>query len=121
MQYIKDWKVSYVCDRCKDILEYHPTPVLGMDFCDSCMDSFKEWLRAPIPTEVDGINYYVVQRDNKLILERPFRKLEEFDTKQELMEYLRRESSPCMKCTPETRAACTGCPEYEIWRNKNIT
>ena len=28
-------------------------------------------------------------------------------------------TSPCLKCSEEERAACTGCPDYEIWRVKD--
>ena len=122
MQYIKDWKVSYVCDRCKDIFEYSPIVLTmnndEMDLCKDCAKSLKQRFKAPINgVTVDGQSYYTVIRDNKLVLERPYMKPVAFDTKQELMEYLR--ASPCRKCTPSERAACTGCPDYEIWRSKN--
>ena len=123
MQYIKDWKVSYVCDRCKDIFEYSPIVFTmnndRMDLCKDCMRSLKQWFKSPGITTVDGKSYYTVIRDNKLVLERPFKEPVAFDTKQELIEYLRQEPSPCRKCTPSERAACTGCPDYEIWRSKN--
>ena len=27
-------------------------------------------------------------------------------------------TSPCLKCSEEERAACTGCPDYETWSLK---
>ena len=48
MQYIKEWKVSYVCDRCKDIFEYSPIVITmnndEMDLCKDCAKSLKKWM-----------------------------------------------------------------------------
>lgn len=94
MQYIRGYNdVAYTCDRCKEVLDYHPTPfVLNIDLCEDCIDSFKKWFKEPFnDVTVDGKSYYVVTRDNKLVLERPYREPVAFDTKQELMEYLKNE------------------------------